>query len=91
MHREELNDSLTKLLRSLSTWPEWKLNWFLLDESDLVVKRMVIEYKNQQYKMLTDYLNEKIDYSSIHYKVLPSCTDKKLIKTKGDFRYEKSK
>ena len=52
---------------------------------------MVLKYNNQQNKMLTEYLNEKVNYSSIHYNNLSPESDKILIKTKGDFRHEKSK
>ena len=43
---------------------------------------MVLKYNNQQNKMLTEYLNEKVDCSSVHYKISSFETDKKLSKAK---------
>ena len=77
MHENNLNNNLTNLLNQLAVWPEWKLNAMLLDESDLVVKKVVMEYKNNQNMLL-----EKIDDSSVHHGSLPYESTKKLVKTK---------
>lgn len=73
-------ERLNELLNELIMWPEWKLDAMLLDESDLVVKKMVGKRKDMINMMLDNFLNEKIDYVSSNLNISLRNNTKKLIK-----------
>lgn len=46
----ENTDKSISLIEYISDWPDWKLNGLCLDESDLEIKRIIIEYRKKAKK-----------------------------------------
>ena len=45
---EQLFDRYNSLIEYISSWPDWKINALCLDESDLKIKKLIIQHRESQ-------------------------------------------
>ena len=47
---EQVIDRYDFLMEYISSWPDWKINALYLDESDLELKKLIIQYRESKSK-----------------------------------------